>query len=39
MEATSRSHWDTLMYVPLRRAVPAQGGGTEAPRSAGEDEK
>jgi ClpP class serine protease len=29
----------SVMYVPLRRAMPAQGHGTEPPRAAGEDKK
>jgi ClpP class serine protease len=29
----------SVMYVPLRRAASAQGGGTEAPEAAGEDKK
>jgi ClpP class serine protease len=29
----------SVMYVPLRRAVPAPSGGTEAPQSVGKDAK
>jgi len=29
----------SVMYVPLRRAVPVQGGATEAPQADGEDGK
>ena len=29
----------SVMYVPLRRAVPAQAGDTGAPDAGGEDKK
>ena len=29
----------SVMYVPLRRAAPAQGDGTETPQASGEDKK
>jgi ClpP class serine protease len=29
----------SVMYVPLRRAAPAEGAGTEAPQAAGEEGK
>jgi len=29
----------SVMYVPLRRTAPTQGGDTETPEAGGEDKK